>query len=129
MTLKHITKATKHGTDDARTFAEENPGEVEAALQPGQLGADEALVNALGVTATAKIFGVRHGSAQWSQALSAYSRAHLTELARIHAASAFGRLGGSATSKAKAKAVRANGMKGGRPVGAKDSKPRKRAVE
>lgn len=39
---------------------------------------------------------------------------------------AIGSVGGSAKSKAKADAVRANGKKGGRPVGAKDSKPRVR---
>jgi hypothetical protein len=44
----------------------------------------------------------------------------------IHsAAQALGRLGGLAKSKAKAKAVRENGKLGGRPVGSKDSKPRK----
>jgi hypothetical protein len=44
----------------------------------------------------------------------------------IHsAAQALGRLGGLAKSKAKEKAVRENGKLGGRPLGKKDSKPRK----
>ena len=44
----------------------------------------------------------------------------------IHsAAQALGRLGGLAKSKAKATAVRENGKLGGRPLGKKDSKPRK----
>jgi hypothetical protein len=33
---------------------------------------------------------------------------------------------GSQTSTAKAKAARQNGKRGGRPVGSKDAKPRKR---
>jgi hypothetical protein len=44
----------------------------------------------------------------------------------IHsAAQALGKLGGLAKSKAKATAVRENGKFGGRPVGSKDTKPRK----
>ena len=44
----------------------------------------------------------------------------------IHsAAQALGKLGGLAKSKAKAKAVRENGKLGGRPVGSKNTKPRK----
>ena len=44
----------------------------------------------------------------------------------IHsAAQALGRLGGLAKSETKAKAVRKNGKRGGRPQGSKDSKPRK----
>jgi hypothetical protein len=44
----------------------------------------------------------------------------------IHlAAQALGKLGGLAKSKAKATAVRENGKLGGRPVGSKDTKPRK----
>jgi hypothetical protein len=44
----------------------------------------------------------------------------------IHsAAQALGRLGGKAKSEAKAQAVRENGKLGGRPLGKKDSKPRK----
>jgi hypothetical protein len=46
---------------------------------------------------------------------------------QIHlAAQALGRLGGLATSKTKAKAVRENGKLGGRPLGKTDSKPRKK---
>ena len=45
----------------------------------------------------------------------------------IHsAAQALGRLGGLAKSKAKAEAVRENGKLGGRPLGKKDTKPRKK---
>ena len=44
----------------------------------------------------------------------------------IHsAAQALGKLGGLAKSEAKAKAVRENGKLGGRPLGKKDSTPRK----
>jgi hypothetical protein len=44
----------------------------------------------------------------------------------IHlAAQALGRLGGLAKSEAKATAVRENGKLGGRPLGSKDSQPRK----
>lgn len=46
--------------------------------------------------------------------------------AKNPAAAALGALGGSVTSSAKARAVRANGKLGGRPKGAKDSKPRTR---
>jgi hypothetical protein len=47
----------------------------------------------------------------------------------IHsAAQALGRLGGLAKSEAKATAVRDNGKLGGRPLGKKDSKPRKRRI-
>jgi hypothetical protein len=41
------------------------------------------------------------------------------------AAQALGRLGGLAKSEAKATAVRENGKLGGRPLGSKDSQPRK----
>ena len=48
----------------------------------------------------------------------------------IHsAAQTLGRLGGLAKSKAKAEAVRENGKLGGRPVGTKDSKPRKQRIK
>jgi|SoimicMinimDraft_13_1059741.scaffolds.fasta_scaffold235220_1 hypothetical protein len=44
----------------------------------------------------------------------------------IHsAAQTLGKLGGLAKSKAKEKAVRENGKLGGRPLGSKDSQPRK----
>jgi hypothetical protein len=42
------------------------------------------------------------------------------------AAVALGKLGRSANTPAQKKAARANGKQGGRPKGAKDSKPRKR---
>jgi hypothetical protein len=42
------------------------------------------------------------------------------------AAQALGRLGGLAKSEAKATAVRENGKLGGRPLGKKDSKPRRK---
>ena len=45
----------------------------------------------------------------------------------IHsAAAALGRLGGLAKSAAKARAVRENGKLGGRPLGKRDSTPRKK---
>jgi hypothetical protein len=37
--------------------------------------------------------------------------------------------GGSTTSRRKARASRKNGKLGGRPIGSKDSKPRKRQTE
>lgn len=122
-----LALASKHGMKDARTFAEENPGEVAQCLEPGQLGADEALINALGSAKVAKLFGLDSPEAPaYQTALSAYSRAHLTELVRIHSRSEGARRAGSATSDRKARAVRRNGKKGGRPVGSKDSKPRTR---
>ena len=45
----------------------------------------------------------------------------------VNPAAALGRLGGLSTSAAKRRAVRANGKKGGRPKGSKDSYPRKRS--
>jgi hypothetical protein len=51
----------------------------------------------------------------------------MTKDQQIHlAAQALGRLGGLAKSEAKAQAVRENGKLGGRPLGKKDSKSRKR---
>jgi hypothetical protein len=44
------------------------------------------------------------------------------------AAVALGRLGRAANTPAQKAAARANGKRGGRPKGAKDSKPRKRRV-
>jgi len=50
----------------------------------------------------------------------------MTQAAKNPAAVALGRLGGSVSSPAKRRAVRANGRKGGRPKGSKDKVPRKR---
>jgi stage V sporulation protein SpoVS len=47
--------AAQHGVEDAQTFAAENPDQVEAAIAPGQYGADEALISAMGVAATNQV--------------------------------------------------------------------------
>lgn len=49
------------------------------------------------------------------QALADWRQARAQQLRDREAASAFGRLGGSARTAAKAVAVRENGLKGGRP--------------
>lgn len=71
-----MTKATAAGISDAQAFLLENDERAMVrCLQPGQLGADETLINALGTEGAAKLFGVRHGSADWSQACDEYNAA------------------------------------------------------
>lgn len=75
---------TQHGIDDARTFAEEHaPEELVAAVEPGQLGADESLISAMGVAATAKLFGVEAGSDDFTVACRAYNAAWLAEAKQL----------------------------------------------
>lgn len=53
------TAAERHGREDAQTWMGENPrSEWADAIKPGVLGADEALINALGYAATCKLFGI-----------------------------------------------------------------------
>lgn len=55
-----MSKATREGQSDALTWMNENPqSEWERAIRPGTLGADEELINALGVTEAAKFLGVQ----------------------------------------------------------------------
>lgn len=76
--------AVKHGRIDARTFAQENPDEIDSAIKPGQLGADEALINALGVDKTAALFGLtRGGTRAFSLACADYNRAFDATLAKL----------------------------------------------
>lgn len=86
MTVAKTQKATQQGIDDARTFAAERPEDVSHALAPGYFSADEALINALGRKATAKLFGVDADSDAFQQACAAYNRAFDAELARVAAA-------------------------------------------
>jgi hypothetical protein len=77
------SKATQHGINDARTFADEHSEDVAGALEPGQLGADESLISAMGVAATAKFFGVEAGTVAFSAACLQYNMAFDAELRRI----------------------------------------------
>lgn len=79
----------------------------------------DATGNELHLTAT-NLRSIDRLAVRWSSA------ARMSNDGKNPAAVALGRLGGKVTSKAKAEAVRLNGKKGGRPVGAKDSKPRTR---
>jgi hypothetical protein len=54
-----MSKATQAGQAHAITWMNENPrSEWGAAIRPGTLGADEALINAFGVNEAARILGV-----------------------------------------------------------------------
>lgn len=54
-----MSKAAQEGQSDANTWMNENPrSDWEGAIRPGTLGADEALINALGVNEAAKFLGV-----------------------------------------------------------------------
>jgi hypothetical protein len=54
----------------------------------------------------------------------------MTKKDHIHsAAQTLGKLGGLAKSQAKATAVRENGKLGGRPMGSKNTKPRKEGIK
>ena len=71
------------GIDDARTFANEFPSQVSGALAPGQPDADEILLSALGIEATAKLLGVEPGADDFAKACKEYSEAFKTELRSI----------------------------------------------
>jgi hypothetical protein len=79
------SKATQHGISDARTFAEEHPEDVAGALESGQLGADESLISAMGVAATAKFFGVETDSDAFTAACREYNATFAAELRSIAA--------------------------------------------
>lgn len=73
------SKATKAGRADARTFANESTqAEIDGACAPGLLGADEALINALGRDGTKKLFGVDERG--WQKACREYNAAWLATL-------------------------------------------------
>ena len=55
--------------------------DLKASLQPGQLGADESLINALGITDTAELFGVEPVGPEFTEACSVYARAFEVEVA------------------------------------------------
>lgn len=77
------TKAWRQGARDGAEWArEQSLQELKSAPQPGQLGADEGLINGLGLEATAKLLGVKAGGRAWSRALAEYSRAWESEVAR-----------------------------------------------
>jgi hypothetical protein len=78
-----IANAQRQGIEAAQTFADENPESVEGALEPGQLGADEALISAMGVTKTAEFFGVEPGTVFFSAACREYNTAFDAELRRL----------------------------------------------
>jgi hypothetical protein len=78
------TKAQQHGVVDARTFANENTAEeLLAAIEPGQLGADESLISAMGLAATSRFFGVEAGTDAFSTACDEYNAAWLKEARRL----------------------------------------------
>ena len=86
MTSTKISKAAAHGAQDARTFFSEHPLEARDASEfaSDQLGADEALINAIGVQETAELFGLaRGGTARFSRACDDYNRAFDSELAKL----------------------------------------------
>ena len=69
-------QAVLHGIKDAQVWMNENDrAEWSASVRPGQLGADEALINALGSEEVAALFGVVTGSDAFSEACRDYSRA------------------------------------------------------
>lgn len=78
-------QATRQGKLDAQTFAaEHNFNEVHDAASDSALGADEALINVLGLEVTAEFFGLKrcHGTA-FSLACADYNRAFAVEIRRI----------------------------------------------
>lgn len=61
-TSKDLEKAEDCGREDAEDWVlETSPSEWKAAIAPGCLGADEALVNAIGAKAARKLLGVPDG--------------------------------------------------------------------
>lgn len=78
--------AVQHGKADARTFAAECPEATAQALAQGQLGPDEALINALGVDEVARLFGLKRGGTRaFDAACGTYNTAYLDELRRLAA--------------------------------------------
>lgn len=77
--------AKKHGINDARIFvADVGMDAAVDALAPGQFGADEALINALGIDATALMFGLsRGGTIRFSEACADYNAAFDAELRKL----------------------------------------------
>lgn len=70
-------KAIANGVEDAQTWMSENANRDDwrEAVAPGQLGADEALTNAMGSAFVAKLFGVENESDAYSDACADYSKA------------------------------------------------------
>lgn len=72
-------KAIRAGIDDARVWMTENePSLWKLAIEPGTLGADEALINALGYEAAAKLLGVTYNSADDDEAFLSACEAYST---------------------------------------------------
>lgn len=72
----YIGIATAHGKNDAADWMSETPHwQWPAAIAPGTLGADEGLINALGYTAVAKLFGVAECSPEFTDACKHYNDA------------------------------------------------------
>ena len=72
----YVGAANALGENDASEWMAETPrSQWAAAIAAGTLGADEALLNALGEPAVARMFGVAEGSAELSEACRHYSAA------------------------------------------------------
>lgn len=68
-----MSKATQRGQADANTWMAENPhGAWARAIRPGTLGADEALINAMGVEEAAVFLGVPRPHVDGELTKSAY---------------------------------------------------------
>lgn len=71
--------AKKAGEVDAKEWlTTASPEEIEQCLKPGQLGADESLISAVGHEKTAEIFGVATDSEAFSAACAEYNKAWLS---------------------------------------------------
>jgi hypothetical protein len=67
-----MVAGTKDGGEWAR---EQDAATLRASLKPGQLGADEGLINAMGAEHVARRFGVPEGTPAFSKACQTYNRA------------------------------------------------------
>jgi hypothetical protein len=73
---RSIGLAAKQGAEDGAEWAAENPGEIEAALAPGQLEADESLLSAMGSDFVCKAWKLKSATGPiWSACLDAYNAA------------------------------------------------------
>lgn len=78
------TPASRHGIEDAQTFANESTQEeLLAAIEPGQYGADEGLLSALGTEMVARLFGVDAGTEAFTAACREYNLAWIREARRL----------------------------------------------
>jgi hypothetical protein len=71
-----IGVANAQGENDAQDWLSETPSDQwAAAVAPSALGADEALINAIGAKAVAAMFGLAEDSDDFGAACSCYSSA------------------------------------------------------